>query len=87
MSDAFLARAKSNQFCALKQCGNDPNEYAQRMRILGRYHTQDVHQRVDANGKPQKCPCVCSCRECDEGRQQHAVWMRQEVQGQAEEVG
>ena len=69
MSDAFLARAKSNHFSALKQCGNDPNEYAKRMRILGRYHSRDVHQWVDENGKPQKCPwhpqSVCSCGECD----------------------
>ena len=28
MSDEFLARAKSNHFSALKQCGNDPKEYA-----------------------------------------------------------
>ena len=35
MSDEFLARAKSNHFSALKQAGNDPEEYANRMRILG----------------------------------------------------
>lgn len=35
--DAFLARAKSNHFSALKQSGSDPNEYANRMHILGRW--------------------------------------------------
>lgn len=39
MSDEFLGRAKSNHFSALKQSGNDPKEYANRMRILGKYHS------------------------------------------------
>ena len=69
MSDAFLARAKSNHFSALKQCGNTPNEYAKRMRILGKYHSRDIHQWTDADGKSHKCPWhphyVCSCGECD----------------------
>ena len=35
MSDEFLGRAKSNHFSALKQSGNDPDECASRMSILG----------------------------------------------------
>ena len=35
MSDEFLGRAKSNHFSALKQSGNDPEECASRMSILG----------------------------------------------------
>lgn len=69
MSGAFLARAKSNHFSALRQCGNTPNEYTKHMRILGKYHFRDIHQWTEADGKSDKCPwhpqCVCSCGESD----------------------
>ena len=39
MSDKFLGRAKSNHFSALKRSGNDPKKYANRMRILRKYHS------------------------------------------------
>ena len=65
----LLARAKSNHFSALKQCGTTPNEYAKRMRILEKYHSQDIHQWTVADGKSDKCPWhpqyVCSCGGCD----------------------
>ena len=71
MSDEFLARAKSNHFSALKQCGNDPKEYANRMRILGEYHSRDIHKWIGDDGKEHTCPWhpqeVCSCGKCDKG--------------------
>ena len=71
MSDEFLARAKSNHFSALKQSGNDPMEYASRMRILGKYHSRDIHKWTGEDGKEHKCPwhpqMVCSCGKCDKG--------------------
>ncbi|KAJ7377766.1 hypothetical protein OS493_026902 [Desmophyllum pertusum] len=73
MSDEFLARAKSNHFSALKQSGNDPEEYAKRMRILGKYHSRDIHDWVGKDGKTYRCPWhpqrVCSCGKCDQGEQ------------------
>ena len=69
MSDEFLARAKSNHFSALKQAGNDPEEYANRMRILGKYHSRDVHEWIRDHGKTRRCPWhlrhVCYCGKCD----------------------
>ena len=46
MSDEFLGRAKSNHFSALKQSGNDPEECASRMSILGEI-SFPWHSRVD----------------------------------------
>ena len=69
MSDEFLARAKSNHFSALKQAGNDPEEYANRMRILGKYHSRDIHECIGDDGKTQRYPWhpqhVCSCGKSD----------------------
>ena len=69
MSDEFLARAKSNHFSALKQAGNDPEEYVNRLRILGKYHSHDVHEWIGDHGKTHRCPWhprhVCSCGKCD----------------------
>ena len=56
MSDEFLARAKSNHFSALKQAGNDPEEYANRMRILGKYHSRDIHECIGDDGKTHRYP-------------------------------
>ena len=71
MSDEFLGRAKSNHFSALKQSGNDPKEYANRMRILGKYHSRDIHKWTGDDGRAHTCPWhpqfVCSCGKCDEG--------------------
>ena len=71
MSDEFLARAISNHFSALKQSGNDPKEYASHMRILGKYHSQNIHKWIGDNEREYTCPWhpqyVCSCGKCDEG--------------------
>ena len=69
MSDEFLGRAKSNHFSALKQSGNDPEEYASHMRILGKYHFRDIHEWTGGDGKTYRCPWhpihVCSSGNCD----------------------
>ena len=68
MSHEFLGRAKSNHFSALKQSGNDPEEYASRVRILGKYHSRDIHEWTGDDGKTYRCPWhpihVCSCGNC-----------------------
>ena len=56
MSDEFLARAKNDHFSTLIQSGNDPLEYASRMRILGKYHSRDIHKWTGEDGKEHKCP-------------------------------
>ena len=38
--DAFVESAKRNLFCAITQCGNDSDKYAQRMRKLGGCHAR-----------------------------------------------
>ena len=87
MSDEFLARAKSNHFSALKQSGNDPKEYATRMRILGKYHSRDIHEWVGDDGKKYQCPWhpqrVCSCGDCDRQERSASV----EGSGVANSVG
>ena len=69
MSDECLARGKSNHFSALKQTGNDPEEYANRMRILGKYHSRDIHECIGDDGKTHRYPWhprhVCSCGKSD----------------------
>lgn len=71
MLDEFLGRAKSNHFSALKQSRNDPKEYANCMRILGKYHSRNIHKWIGDDGRVQTCPwhpqLVCSCGKCDEG--------------------
>ena len=71
MSDEFLGRAKSNHFLALKQSGNDPKEYANRMCILGKYHSRNIYKWTGDDGRVQTCPWhpqfVCSCGKCNEG--------------------
>ena len=68
MSDDFLAAAKRNHFSALKQSGQDPNEYARRMRVLGKYHSRDVHRWTNEEGEEEECgfhpDVVCSCGSC-----------------------
>ena len=67
-SDDFLSAAKRNHFSALKQSGNSPSEYARRMRILGKYHSRDIHQWTSEDGEQEECGfhplLVCSCGKC-----------------------
>ena len=73
ITDGFIINAKKKHFCALKQCGNTPEDYASRMRILGKYHAKDVHMWKDEDSEEQTCPWhpqkVCSFGKCGkEGR-------------------
>lgn len=68
INDNFIVSAKRNHFSALKQSGNDPSEYARRMRILGKYHCRDIHSWVTDKGVEEQCGFhpqkVCSCGKC-----------------------
>ena len=52
MSDEFLGRAKSNHFSALKQSGNNSEEYASRMRILGNIIPVTFTSELEMMAKP-----------------------------------
>ena len=53
----------------LKKSGNDPDEYARRMRILGKYHSCEIHEWTGDDGKTYGYPWhpirVCCCGNCD----------------------
>ena len=60
----FIEGAKRNLFCAITQCGNNPEAFAQKMRILGKYHARGIHTWAD--GKCDFHPLlVCSCGNCE----------------------
>ena len=66
ITDAFIESAKRNLFCAISQCGNNPDLFAERMRNLSRYHVRGIHEWE--GGHCDFPPLrVCSCTECPEG--------------------
>ena len=65
LGDSFVTNARVNHFCCLQQC-NDPQEYARRMRALGRYHCRDIHEWGDGEVCGFHPNLVCSCGKCDE---------------------
>lgn len=73
MSDEFIAASKRNHFSALKQSGNDPEEYARRMKVLGKYHSRNIHTWENDDGMKEECEfhplIVCSCGECPKVRE------------------
>ena len=46
-------------------------ENASRMRILGIYHSRDIHKWTGEDGREHKCAwhpqMLCSCGKCDKG--------------------
>ena len=65
ISDTFIESARQNLYCAITQCGNDPNKFAQRMRELGKYHARGIHSWSD--GECAFHPAqVCSCGSCED---------------------
>ena len=46
-------------------------ENASRMRILGIYHSRDIHKWTGEDGREHKCTwhpqMLCSCGKCDKG--------------------
>ena len=65
LGDSFLTNARVNHFCCLQQC-NEAEEYARRMRALGKYHCQDIHEWGDGETCGFHPNVVCSCGNCDE---------------------
>ena len=64
LSEQFMNSAKIKHFCCLQQC-KDPEEYARRMRALGKHHVKDVHtwEGGECGFHPLS---VCSCGRCPE---------------------
>lgn len=65
LSESFLTTARVNHFCCLQQC-SEPQEYARRMRALGKYHSRDIHEWGDGEICSFHPSIVCSCGNCDE---------------------
>lgn len=65
LGDNFLTNARVNHFCCLQQC-NEAEEYARRMRALGKYHCRDIHEWGDGETCGFHPNVVCSCGNCDE---------------------
>lgn len=77
LTDDFIVAAKRNHFSALKQSGKCPEEYARRMRVLGKYHCRDIH-KWEEDGNEKECgfhvQVVCSCGKCGkEGKEKEEI--------------
>jgi len=42
LSDGFIEAARRNIYCAITQCGNSAEMFAQCMRDLGKYHERSI---------------------------------------------
>ena len=63
ITDSFIQGAKRNLYCAITQAKNSAEDFAKRMRNLGRYHARGIHEWEE--GKCDFHPLVvCSCGEC-----------------------
>lgn len=65
LSDSFIKGPRINHFCCLQQC-NDPVEYAQRIRVLSKYHVRDIHAWEEDGSCNFHSVRTCSCKKCDE---------------------
>lgn len=64
ISDSFIKGACVNHFCCLQQCTN-PDDYAQHVRVLSKYHVRDIHN-WDESGSCNFHPArTCSCKKCE----------------------
>lgn len=62
ISDSFIKRTHINHLCCLQQCIN-PDDYAQRVRVLSKYHVQDIYN-WDESGSCNFHPArTCSCKK------------------------
>ena len=43
LSQAFITQACVNFLCVLSQSGSDPRLFETRLKLLGRYHSRDIH--------------------------------------------
>ena len=64
ISDGFVESARRNLFCAITQCGNKADVFAQRMRNLSKYHARGIH-RWDGGECEFHPAFVCSCGKCE----------------------
>lgn len=63
ITDSFIQGAKRNLYCAITQAKNSAEDFAKRMRNLGKYHARGIHEWEE--GKCDFHPLiVCSCGEC-----------------------
>ena len=65
-TDNFIESARRNLFCAITQCGNSAQMFAQRMVNLGKYHARGIHNWEDGECDFHQA-IVCSCGKCEKG--------------------
>jgi len=65
LSKAFMRGARTNFFYCLLESGNNPNIFATRMRVLGKYHARDIHEFSGGQCGFHALK-VCNCGECQE---------------------
>lgn len=71
-SDAFIESARRNLYCAITQCGNVADRFAQRMKELGKYHARGIH-RWDGGECDFHPALVCSCGNCSSDKELECV--------------
>ena len=76
ISKSFIHGARTNFFYCLLQAEKDPNAFASRLNVLGKYHARDIHTwgtgQCDFHDRIE-----CSCGNCDDeviccGKEYHA---------------
>lgn len=64
ISDSMIKGASIKHFCCQQQC-IDPDDYAQSIRVLWKYHVRDIHT-WDKDGSCNFHPVrTCSCKKCE----------------------
>ena len=70
LTDKFIESARRNLFCAISQCGNSAQIFAQCMVHLGQYHARGVH--IWEDGECDFHPAVvCTCGRCQNNELQY----------------
>ena len=76
ISKSFIRGARTNFFYCLLQAEKDPNAFASRLNVLGKYHARDIH--TWGTGQCDFHDLIeCSCGNCDDeviccGKEYHA---------------
>ena len=66
ITEGFIRSARINHFLCCIQAETSPDDYATRMRQLGKYHSRDIHcwEGGQCSFHPMR---VCTCGNCEDG--------------------
>ena len=76
LSKSFIRGARTNFFYCLLQAETDPDAFASRLLVLGKYHARDIHEWEESQCDFHDLK-ECSCGNCDgevvcSGKEYHA---------------